>query len=72
MGKKIVVLNGSPRPKGNTAMLIEAFSQGAEASGNSVTRFDLVKMNIKPCIGCMKGGKDPVSPCVQKDDMDLV
>lgn len=72
MSKKIVVLNGSPRPKGNTAMLVGEFVRGAESSGNSVTVFALAKMNIKPCIGCMKGGKDRNSPCVQKDDMDKI
>ena len=72
MSKKIVILNGGPRRNGNTAGLCEAFAQGAEASGYTVTRFDLHQMNIHGCIGCMKGGKDPASPCVQKDDMDKV
>lgn len=72
MSKKIVVLNGSPRPKGNTAMLIGEFARGAETSGNSVTVFELGKMNIKPCIGCMKGGKDRSGPCMQKDAMDKI
>ena len=34
MGKKIVILNGSPRPKGNTVGLIEAFVKGAEQAGD--------------------------------------
>jgi len=72
MGKRIIILNGSPRPKGNTAALIDEFTAGAESSGHTVTRFDLQKMHIKPCIGCCKGGKDPESPCTQKDDMDAV
>ena len=72
MGKKIVVLNGSPRAKGNTAALIQAFADGVAAAGHSVTRFDLQKMNIHPCLGCCGGGKDPASPCVQKDDMDKI
>ncbi len=69
MGKKIMILNGSPRPKGNTAALIRSFTEGAEAAGHEVTRFDLQKMDIHPCLGCCCGGKDPESPCVQKDDM---
>lgn len=72
MSKKIVILNGSPRKGGNTAALCEAFTQGAEAAGHSVTVFDLQHMNIHACLGCMKGGKDSASPCVQKDDMDKV
>lgn len=72
MSKRILVLNGSPRPKGNTAALIAEFVQGAEASGHTITRFNLMGMNIRPCLGCIKGGKDPASPCVQKDDMDKI
>ena len=30
MPKKIVILNGSPRKKGNTSALVKAFTQGAE------------------------------------------
>lgn len=69
MNKKIVVLNGSPRPNGNTRKIIDNFVRGAEESGNEVVVFDLNKMNIHGCLGCCHGGKDHNSPCVQKDDM---
>ena len=72
MSKKILILNGSPRSKGNTAMLCDAFSAGARSAGHQVTRFDLHKLDIHGCLGCVKGGKDPASPCVQKDDMGLI
>lgn len=72
MSKKILILNGSPRKNGNTVALCEAFTAGAEAAGHEVTRFDLQQMNIHGCLGCMKGGKNPDSPCVQKDDMDKI
>jgi len=72
MSKKIVILNGSARTNGNTAALIQAFTDGAEAAGHTVTRFDLGGMNIHRCLGCCGGGKDPKSPCVQKDDMGLI
>ena len=72
MGKKIVVLNGSPRPNGNTAALVKAFTDGAEKSGNTVTTFFLDGMNIKGCKGCMGGGKNPDKPCLQSDDMDKI
>lgn len=72
MGKKIVILNGSPRPAGNTSMLIDEFKKGAEAAGHEVVCFDLQKMNLHPCLGCCGGGKNPDSPCVQKDDMDKI
>ena len=72
MGKNILILNGSPRLKGNTAMLCDAFTRGAESAGHTVTRIDLQKLDIHGCLGCMKGGKDPASPCVQKDGMEKV
>ena len=72
MSKKIIILNGSPRQNGNTAALIAAFTKGAEESGNSVTSFFLDGMKINGCKGCYGGGKNPDSPCVQKDDMELI
>ena len=57
MGKRIL-LNGSPRSKGNTAMLCDAFTEGAQSAGHTVTRFDLQSMKIHGCLGCMKGGRD--------------
>ena len=72
MGKNIVILNGGPRPQGNTAALIAAFTEGAEAAGHTVTRFDLCAMDIHGCRGCLAGGKDPDHPCVQRDGMDQI
>ena len=66
---KIVVLNGSPRPKGNTAALIAAFQEGAESKGHQVTVLPVGTMKIGGCKGreyChTKGG----GACIQKDDM---
>ncbi len=36
MGKKAVILNGSPRRAGNTAALAAEFTRGAEEAGNTV------------------------------------
>ena len=38
MSKKILILNGSPRSKGNTAMLCDALNAGARSAGHQVTR----------------------------------
>ena len=72
MGKKIIVLNGSPRKNGNTSALVKAFREGAESAGHSVTEFWLEGMKINGCRGCCAGGKNPESPCVQKDDMEQI
>ena len=69
MGKKIVILNGSPRKRGNTAALIEEFARGAQEAGNTVTEFFLDSMDIRGCKGCFGGHSSRECPCVQKDDM---
>ena len=72
MAKRIVILNGSPRPNGNTSALTAQFKKGAEEAGNSVTEFQLSKMKLHGCLGCWQGGKDPEHPCVQRDDMEQI
>ena len=72
MSKKIIILNGSPRKNGNTTALTAEFTKGAEEAGNTVTEFFLGSMSINGCKGCFGGGKNPDSPCVQKDDMEKI
>ena len=62
MSKKIVVLNGSPRKKGNTSMLVKAFTEGAESAGNIVTEFFLDSMEIHGCKGCFGGHSSKECP----------
>ena len=63
---KIIILQGSPNKKGSTNILAENFTQGAEAAGHSVIRFDLADMNIRPCTGCVTCGYE--GPCILHDD----
>ena len=72
MSKKIIILNGAARKNGNTAKLVEAFVDGANHAENQVKEFYLDSMNIHSCKGCLHAGKDPKSPCVQKDDMNQI
>ena len=72
MGKRIVILNGSSRKNGNTSALVKAFTQGAEAAGNTVTTFFLDGMDIHGCKGCFGGHSGRACPCVQKDDMNQI
>ena len=46
MGKKIVILNGSPRKNGNTSALVKSFTEGAESAGNTVTEFFLSRLLV--------------------------
>ena len=70
--KKNIILNGAARKNGNTAKLVQTFFEGAVSSGHQVDIFYLEEMNINSCIGCLGGGKNPKSPCPQKDDMEQI
>ena len=66
--KRILVIQGGGRPNGNTAQLVRAFQQGAEAAGHAVEALNLGRLEVKGCLGCnaCRYGK----PCVQKDDFN--
>jgi len=50
--KKLVVLTGSPRRKGNSNMMADAFIAKAKELGMEVTRYDAVDLKIRYCRGC--------------------
>ncbi len=66
---KIAVLNGSPR-KENTAAMVEAFQEGAEAAGHEVEVYHVGRMKIAGCLGCEYCHGKGEGACVQKDDME--
>lgn len=67
---KITVLFASPNKNGSTAILVDNFKRGAEESGHTVEVLDVCKMNVHPCIGCVRCGYE--GPCVQKDDNEII
>ena len=69
---KILVLNGSPRKKGNTAALVAAFKEGAESKGNEVEVIPVGNLKIAGCIGCEYCHTKGEGKCVQQDDMQSV
>ena len=71
MGKKIVVITGSPRKNGNSFAMTDAFIQAAEAKGHTVTRFDAAMKNIggcRACMTCFQTGK----ACSFDDDFNTI
>lgn len=52
MGKKIVVITGSPRKGGNSFAMTDAFIKAAEGKGHTVTRFDAAQMKVGGCRAC--------------------
>lgn len=71
MSKQILILTGSPRPNGNSFLLAEAFTKGAEEAGHTVHRFDTAHVEIdgcRACNQCYQHGK----ACVFDDDFNLL
>lgn len=71
MSKKIVVITGSPRKKGNSFAMTEAFIKAAEKRGHTITRFDVAMMNVggcRACETCFKTGK----ACSFNDDFNII
>ena len=69
---KILVLNGSPRPNGNTAAMVSAFAAGAAASGHKVDVVNVCQKNIHGCLGCEYCHTKGNGSCIQNDDMQKV
>lgn len=71
MGKKIVVITGSPRKDGNSFAMTKAFIDAAEAKGHTVIRFDAAAKNVGGCHACetcYKSGK----ACSYDDDFNAL
>ena len=71
MSKKILVITGSPRKKGNSFAMTDAFIKAAEKKGHTVTRFDAAMMKIggcRACETCYSTGK----PCSFDDDFNTI
>jgi len=67
--KRVLVVLGSPRRKGNSATLARQAAAGAKSAGAEVETFYLHGMRIAPCSacsGCLKRTRDN---CVIDDDM---
>ena len=71
MGKKIVVITGSPRKNGNSFAMTDAFIKAAQAKGHTVTRFDAAMQKVGGCHACQtcyKSGK----ACSFDDDYNVI
>jgi multimeric flavodoxin WrbA len=68
MGKQILILLGSPRERGNSAILAGRAAEGAQTAGATVESIYLHGLDIRPCDACDLC-KEPGSSCVIEDDM---
>lgn len=67
--KKILVVIGSPRKKGNSATLAQNVIAGAKSAGADVESYYLHWMDIKPCDACEACRKNSSRECIIDDDM---
>ena len=71
MGKKIVVITGSPRRNGNSFAMTDAFVKAAEGKGHTITRFDAALNKVggcRACETCFSTGK----ACSFDDDFNTI
>jgi len=70
MPKKILILNGSPKKDGNTAAMVDWFSQGARSKGADVeiVRTAYLKYKALGCISCRKCQTNEKYECCIDDE----
>ncbi len=71
MAKSILVISGSPKKNGNTALLIKWFTEGARSVGSSVEVIRAVELKYKVigCTSCRVCQKRAAYRCVIKDEV---
>jgi multimeric flavodoxin WrbA len=67
---RVLCIAGSPRRRGNSERLLDAFAGGVEAAGAEAVRLAAAQVGISPCLGCNACSKD--GRCIQRDGMDEV
>lgn len=50
---RILILNGSPRPKGLIHQMLDIMAGEARTQGAKVEEIQVSKLHIRPCTGCM-------------------
>ena len=65
---KILVLESSGNIRGSSNMLADEFIRGAEENGHEVTVYNVIRKNIKPCLGCGHCGMS--GACIRQDDYE--
>ncbi len=70
--KKIVVLLGSPRKKGNTAVLANQIIAGAESAGATAEKIFLHGKDISPCQACYACQRPDSKGCAIDDEMQPI
>ena len=67
--KTILIFNGSPRKKGNTASLCKILGDVIQENGGKTETIVLNSLNISPCRACDACMRNKDGMCVQDDEM---
>ncbi|HUT32100.1 MAG TPA: flavodoxin family protein [Planctomycetota bacterium] len=67
--REVLILLGSPRKRGNSALLAAEAAKGAKAAGANVETVYLQGLDIKACTACNACQKKNAKGCVIRDDM---
>jgi len=70
--RKVLVILGSPRKKGNSAALALRAAEGARAGGAQIEIVDLARLDIRPCTACDMCTKGTGEFCNIRDDMQAI
>jgi multimeric flavodoxin WrbA len=70
--KKVLVLLGSPRKNGNSAILAASIAKGAKLKGAKVETLFIHSMKVAPCKSCYSCQKPGSTGCSIKDDMQSI
>jgi len=70
--KKVLVILGSPRRRGNSSTLAARISRGAKSAGAEVETLFLQNLKISPCRACDTCQKHDSKGCAIKDDMQKI
>lgn len=71
MGKKILLLKGSPRRMGNSDLMADAFVRGAQSRGYIVKCIETFNMNVG-CVACGGCYSSADAPCCMHPDFNAV
>ncbi len=70
--KQVLILLGSPRKNGNSALLADKCAAGVKEVGGDPVVVHLQSLKIAPCNACDACVKNPAKGCVIQDDMQSI
>lgn len=71
MGRKVLIVSGTPRKGGNSDRLCDEFARGAKESGNDVEVIRLREKRIGFCNACYRC-KDSGRCCIKDDVPEII